>query len=459
MGIVREFDIVQPPGTPDKHSVDFTDVIAGLVYLQIALEIPGDGMPVSILNAGSEFIIDRASSDPLIQVSVVNKISESPGGVNHNVDIKAGTELHIPAENVLGGIVPVVSGGISETVAITGRMTGELDNSAAFIAVVDIAEGGTGGYVIVDIPAGSVAVFGIFVDGTGRRRRLPAAPVETGRKLPGCPGVAEDRVAVGPGGVVGDFNVECRIALVVNEVRYVDCRGAFDFCKRQVGLVFIHIPASLFEQEYDFFTGSQFIVEIAGFCPGVIEGTVQARFDGQMIFVTVGGAGLDIEQTIGLDREMVVVFFPGVAAEVIGASADTGADIRGRTVQGRYDDTGGVAVEIVVIQSTVATVTLGYLQFKRFPIGPSVVVPSAVRQSIMTDRCSSGSRNAAVFSDPPAAVDVSVKMEMGIPVFDLELQDRVPVGTCDGTVSVQVEGQGGADHDDLEEVPGPGGSL
>ena len=46
--------------------------------------------------------------------------------------------------------------------------------------------------------------------------------METGGEFPGCPGVAEDRIAVGSGGVVGDFNVESRITLMVNKVGDID---------------------------------------------------------------------------------------------------------------------------------------------------------------------------------------------------------------------------------------------
>ena len=185
-------------------------------------------MPVSILNTGSKFVIDRASSDSLSRTGMVDQVPESLGGVNHNIDIKTGAEFHIPTENMLGSIVPVVPGGISKTVTIAGRGTGKLDNATPLIVVVDIGDRSTAWPVVKNIPSGGIAVFGIFVDGAGRWSRLSAAPVQTSRKFTGQPGVAEDRFAVGRGGVGGDVDVECRIASTVYKIGNVDFGGMVD---------------------------------------------------------------------------------------------------------------------------------------------------------------------------------------------------------------------------------------
>ena len=113
-------------------------------------------------------------------------------------------------------------GSIPQTVAIAGMMTRELNDTVAFVTVIDIGNRSTTRAGVVDVPAGDVAVFSIFVQSAGRRRCLSAAPVKTGGEFPGSPGVAEDWVTVGSGGVVGDFNVERRVTLMVHKVGNVD---------------------------------------------------------------------------------------------------------------------------------------------------------------------------------------------------------------------------------------------
>ena len=161
VGVIVEPDVVQPSGASDVEGIDLLDRITRSELLEIAVEIPGDGVPFSILLVLAYRVTDASwSMQNCVRREIDHKEIIAFLGHDSDHNAKIFTEFHIPSDN-MPCIVPIFVGVRPQAVATADATAVEVNDPAVLVSVVYICN--CTFCFCIGYPPFGIFILGIFI--------------------------------------------------------------------------------------------------------------------------------------------------------------------------------------------------------------------------------------------------------------------------------------------------------